>query len=69
MKPAIIKKFKLKNNANTCNVNEIVNDVFIKYFEESQNADHRFLFLFDSLVNHLDKIEKYFESKSEIIIW
>lgn len=69
MKPTITKKFKLRNNANTCNVNEIVNEVFIKYFEESQNTDSRFLFLFDSLVNHLDKIEKYFESKSEIIIW
>lgn len=69
MKPAITKKFKLKNNANTVNVNEIVHEVFIKYFEENQNADHRFLFLFNSLVNHLDKIEKNFDSKSEIIIW
>lgn len=69
MKPAITNKFKLKNNANTVNVNEIVHEVFIKYFEDNQNTDHRFLFLFNSLVNHLDKIEKYFDSRSEIIIW
>lgn len=63
------RKFhKFTSNAGL-NVNEVLHEVFIKCSKEDRSKDDRFLFLFNSVVNHISKIESYFESKSEIIIW